>query len=365
MSRISLRFVLALLTLLAATPARAEPIALISVNWSFRPAGLPARDSDKIYKALRAAFAEALKKNLNVADPAAVADLDLASAGQGSFQIHINSRGVAQPTREQIIAVAEGPFLETVTKFFNDLHSRELNDMRAQAEHETDTARKKSEEARDRLAQLRNNLRQITRRVDVSPESLRLAVTRLEDELERLSLDFEGQAERKKAIEAAVAEISQAAQKQMTSDRIAVELQKLVTQREADVKRIQDLAANNNVSRAEVDAAEARLSEARVRLWERQEVVARTAGGEVLTDLNKELATLSIKTVESAARLKRLHDMVNNYASAVDKIDDLEAAQTARQSADTLRLEAEAQLAERLRALRQFRPPTINFYAGK
>ena len=167
---------------------------------------------------------------------------------------------------------------------------------------------------------------------------------------------------RKKAIEAAIARISETAEKQIKSDRIVVELEKLVANRETELKRMQQLVAANTVPQSEVEATEARVGEARVRLWERQEIVTRTAGGDLLADLNKELAMLSINMVESQARLERLQKVVSDYAKAVDLIDELESAQNARQSAQQAQTEAESHLAERLRSLRQYQPPTINFH---
>src|SRR5439155_14440151 len=131
--------------------------------------------------------------------------------------------------------------------------------------------------AQHALATLRAKLRDMTHRVDVSPETLRSAITRVEDERDKLSLDAEAMAVRRKAVEATIAKISKSAEEQMKSDRIAVELQKLVNAREAEVKRVQDLSVNKAVAQAELEAAEARLAEARVHLWERQEVVTRSA----------------------------------------------------------------------------------------
>ena len=72
-------------------------------------------------------------------------------------------------------------------------------------------------------------------------QTLRGAITRLEDERDKLSLDWESMAVRRKAIEQAIARISKTAEEQIKSDRIALELEKLVQSREAELKRMQDL----------------------------------------------------------------------------------------------------------------------------
>jgi chromosome segregation ATPase len=223
-------------------------------------------------------------------------------------------------------------------------------------------AARRAAQAQDRLAQLRSQLRSITHRVDVSPETLRAAITRLEDERDKLALDSESMTVRKKAIQDTIAEITVKGADEMKKDRIAVELDKLIQSREVDLKRMQQLAAERNVSQAELEASQARLAEARVRLWERQEVVNKSAGGDLLGDLNKELAMLSINSAESQHRLERLQKAVDDYSKAVDLIDELENAQAARQAAQQSALETENRVAEHQRTLRQLQPPTVNLH---
>ncbi len=203
----------------------------------------------------------------------------------------------------------------------------------------------------------------MTHRVDVSPETLRAAITRLEDERDKLALDAEAMGVRSKALVNTIDKISKTGEEQIKGDRIAVELQKLIEAREAELKRMQVLSANKSVAQAEVEAAEAKVGEARVRLWERQEIVTRTAGGDLLADLNKELAMLSINMAESEARLDRLGKLVQIHSKAVDLIDELETVQSARQAAQQGLIEAEARLAETIRHLRQSQPPTVNLHA--
>jgi predicted nucleic acid-binding Zn-ribbon protein len=164
---------------------------------------------------------------------------------------------------------------------------------------------------------------------------------------------------RRVAAEKAIAEITRAAGTQIKNDRIVQELEKLVAGRELDMKRLNELKGQNLVAAAEVEAGDARIGEARVRLWERQETLNRTAGGDVLADLNKELAMLSIAMAESEVRLERLSKSVDNFAKAVDLIDELESAITARQAADAALVDAENRLADRLRTLRQYQAPVV------
>ena len=364
MSRFRFTTLLACLILLLSTAAtRAQqPLGMITVDWNNDVPGAPARNPELINKTLKAAFADTLKKKLNVNDPATVADLEMMREGP-NLRFVIIPKGAVQPTQDEVLAVIRESFLDVVTKFFNEFHAREIAEMRDQDAQELQVIRRRTDEAQDRLSKLRSTLRQITHRVDVSPETLRGAITRLEDERDKLALDAEAMGVRKGAIEKTVARITETGADQMKKDRVAVELEKLIQSRETELKRMQQLAAENSVARAEVEASEGRLGEARVRLWERQEIVTRSAGGDLLADLNKELAMLSINMAESEVRLDRVGKAVSDYSKAVDLIDELENAQAARQAAQQSAIEAENRIAEHLRSLRQLQPPTINLHA--
>ena len=339
-----------------------QPLGIISVDWNSDGAGAAPRNPDLIYKTIKAAFADTLKKKLNVNDPATVADLEMMRDGQ-NFRFVIIPKGAVQPTQDEILAVVKDSFVDTVTTFFNDFHNKEVAQIREQDEKDLDLAKQKAALVRSNLAELRANLRAMTHRVDVSPETLRAAITRLEDERDKLALDAEAMGVRSKALVNTIDKISKTGEEQIKGDRIAVELQKLIEAREVELKRMQVLSANKSVAQAEVEAAEAKVGEARVRLWERQEIVTRTAGGDLLADLNKELAMLSINMAESEARLDRLGKLVQIHSKAVDLIDELESVQSARQAAQQGLIEAESRLAETIRHLRQSQPPTVNLHA--
>src|SRR5258706_10383240 len=137
-------------------------------------------------------------------------------------------KGAVQTAADEILAVVREPFLETLTSLLKDLHQTEINQMRQQDMNELLEIRRAATEAQDRLAKLRSNLRNMTSRVDVSPDTLRGAITKLEDERDRLVLDTESMTVRKKAIEVTISRITEKAAEEMKRDRIAVELEKLI-----------------------------------------------------------------------------------------------------------------------------------------
>src|SRR3954462_10532460 len=108
-----------------------QPLAVIAVDWNFDGAGAAPRNPELIYKTLKAAFADTLKKKLNVNDPTTVADLEMMRDGQ-NFRFVIIPKGAAQPTPDEVLAVVKENFMETVTNFFNDFHKQEIAQVRDQ-----------------------------------------------------------------------------------------------------------------------------------------------------------------------------------------------------------------------------------------
>jgi hypothetical protein len=356
MSPITLRSLLIAFTLFLTTSTTfaAEPLAILHVYWN-----TPTRpDPRLIEKSLTTAYADAVKKHLKVADPASIFELTARFDGT-DIELVISKKNAVQPPPEEILAMIKEHFLPTASNFFIDLSRRHLDQALADERNGIDEAERAREQSRQRLVMIRTQLREITRRVDVSPDSLSAAITRAQDERDRLALDLEGQRVRREAIENTIAQTTKKAQAQIADDRIATELSKLVAKRENDLKRLQQLKAENNVSQAEVDNAEAQIGEARVRLWERQEAINRTTGGDLLADLTRELATLTINSMETEVRLKRLTDTVDRFEKATDLIDAMDFAQSAHQAATAAHIDAQSRLADRQRTLRQHQPPVV------
>src|SRR6266566_6620356 len=113
--------------------ARAQqPIGVIAIDWNNESPSGQHGDYDLVSKSLKAAFADTLKKKLNVPDPAAVADLEMVRDGN-NIRLVIMPKGAVQPTQDEILAAVKESFLDVVKNFFNDYHARELREIRAGA----------------------------------------------------------------------------------------------------------------------------------------------------------------------------------------------------------------------------------------
>src|SRR3954469_5727741 len=78
-----------------------QPLGVIAIDWGYESADAPRRNPELISKSLKAAFADTMKKKLNVENPATVADLEMMNEGH-NIRMVIVSKGAAQPTADEV-----------------------------------------------------------------------------------------------------------------------------------------------------------------------------------------------------------------------------------------------------------------------
>jgi hypothetical protein len=203
-------------------------------------------------------------------------------------------------------------------------------------------------EASGEATKLRRSIRDASQVLDPSPDAVRGAASRLDQERQKITLELAGQAARQRALEERVAKLSDAAAARVDKDEIAAELEKIVKLREREAALHEELKRRGGDSEAAVGAAQVQVAEARARLLERREAAARAAGTDLLGDLNKELVTLTITIAENQARLKYVEQRLDGLGRALELADGLEQAIAA-----TARARRSAEAAEGV--LEQFR----------
>jgi hypothetical protein len=213
------------------------------------------------------------------------------------------------------------------------------------AEDQLARTKKEAMTARERVADARRKVREAAQLLDASPEAVRAAASRLDQERQKLTLELAGQNARQRALEERVAKLSDVAAARADKDPIAAELEKIVKLREAEAASLLQLFKSGGVNESQVRSAEGQVNEARARLLERREAAAKAAGTELLGELNKELITLSITIVESEARLELVSKRLEGLGRAVDMVDELEQLQAsaarAAQMLDWAEMEAQ------------------------
>ena len=155
----------------------------------------------------------------------------------------------------------------------------------------------------------------------------------LENRMQQLQMDLAGKKARVEAIQKKIAESAARVDAAMKDDPVAGELAKVVELRQKAVqKTVLDARRAPQSAEAEhaaaMERAEVVLAEAKARLIERREAVARAAGGELLLRLNDELAVLGIDVAEIQARLaegEQQRAMLLDLAGKIPQYERLEA----------------------------------------
>jgi predicted nucleic acid-binding Zn-ribbon protein len=180
---------------------------------------------------------------------------------------------------------------------------------------------------RDEIGRTEQEVRQVTGRADASVEAIRASAPKLDDERLALKLQIVGKQARQQALATAIERLSKAAAERAKDDPVAAELEKVVVARERALARTLTIRkAGQPVSEAEVSAAEVDLAESRARMLERRDAVSQANGGDLLTALNRELATVSIDLAEAEAKLAEAERLLKGYAKVQEllaKADDL------------------------------------------
>ncbi|MGA2499199.1 MAG: hypothetical protein ABSH20_15780 [Tepidisphaeraceae bacterium] len=216
-----------------------------------------------------------------------------------------------------------------------------------QASVAADLSRGRADRAQAEANALRDELRKATGRADVTPARLREALASLDAERQKLQIDAAAAAARRKAIEEVLGAAAKKASLLAESDAITRELRAILDARTAETQTIRQLSKTGTVSSQQLLEAQAAESEARVRILERGEQIARQAGGPAIDEMNKQLLEASVQTMELEARLKSIQAAVQRLVDATRLTDSMDAALQAA----TMETRAATRDAERRRQL--------------
>jgi hypothetical protein len=238
----------------------------------------------------------------------------------------------AKPVAKEFLDQLVTRFRESMAQAARDSKTRDLEQIKPDLE----AAEKRLAQAADKARRLREELRQVADRADVSAAGIQSAVASLEEERQRLELDVLGKNARREALEEQIAVQSERAAKKVEEDPVMAELRKVVELREDQLKRLEEQHTAGMAPRADLDEAMARLAELRAKLLERRQQATIEAGGEVLATFNRELLTLSVDLREMNARLEFVNKRLDRLRQATELLDPLEGVEREESNARAL-----------------------------
>jgi hypothetical protein len=238
-----------------------------------------------------------------------------------------------KPNAKPAAAQFMDQLMEQLEKSLNDDVARQRAEALDPLQRAVMEARQRVDAGEHDAGELRAKVRDLAGRADISSNTITGALTKLEDERQKLELDTLGKTARRDALEREIADQSARAEKKAQDDPIAAELQKAVDVRDEKVKFTTAQMEKGLVSVSEQRDAMAAAAEARAKLLERKREAMAEAGGGVLDAMNKELLALSIDLKELNARLDFVKKQLPGLRGAMDQLDALRRAEGELQSA--------------------------------
>jgi hypothetical protein len=219
-----------------------------------------------------------------------------------------------------------------------------------------DESMRHADDARSRAAALRNEIRQLTGRADITARTVTEALTKLEDERQQLELTLLSNQSRSKSIEKQIADQSGQIEQQVAADPILQELQKVVDARQNQVDFKKQQADKGVIGVDEMNAAVVALAESRAKLLQRKHDAMADAGAATLDSYNRELINLSIDRRENEQRLKYLQEHLPGMRDAMDRLDAFQRAQSDLSQAEDELHDADLRLRQAMIQLNSTRP---------
>jgi hypothetical protein len=250
--------------------------------------------------------------------------------------------------------------VSSLQKFVDDDFARQRDEQLQPLQAARNESAAQLDAAEREAAELRARMRKLAGRGDISGKTITEAMTRLEEEKQKLELDMMAKTARREALEEGIAEQSKRAQEKVTDDPIAAELEAGVKIREVQLDRLKKMFQSGTASNEEMQEAAAKLAEARAKVLVRKRDAAAEAGGESLAVLNRELMTLAIDLRELKVRLEFVQSHLPGLRDAMDQLDPWERAEANVQSAREDLSKATSELRRTSRSFAVARPPQVS-----
>jgi chromosome segregation ATPase len=162
-----------------------------------------------------------------------------------------------------------------------------------------------------------------------------------------------------------IAETQARAKEQIANDTVLKEIQQIIERQQQQVTAAKLLADRGMAGEDKIVEAEQNLSRARIELAQRKEELSRSAGGNEIESLNRQLADRSIQESQNQARIAALNKQLAEQEDLLNKTDDYELLSL---KTDIAKQNLQEALIWRDRISRQMRliqPPMVSVLGGE
>ena len=219
----------------------------------------------------------------------------------GSIAVDVHGDD-ARPAAEELLA-AICQRLELALRSVGAIDRERFQERLAQVETELTQL----DERYQRIRAARRELLEQAGRDDLSRDRIEDTISDLEGTRQDIELSLAGAQAREVALTEQIAKVAQQAIEAAEKSAVVKELEEIVDIRKVELARAQQLHEGGQLPQSELNRRQEASARARADLARHRESVSKTAGAELLTQLNPELVSLSVDSAEQEAQLRAVN----------------------------------------------------------
>jgi hypothetical protein len=231
-----------------------------------------------------------------------------------SLQVHLPAdvKPAAEEFMSALLVYLEASLLDA----FESHRGRLLNQL--------EVADQEATRAEERLRNMQDELRNISGPRAADRNRILYEIGGLQQEIQRIEMEQDSHAVSIDATTKQIADIQAKLKEQTTDDTISRELQAILEMQRRHLMSIKTLVEAGGAPHAELADAEEKIARARIELAKRQEELNKSAGGNLIESLNRQLADILLQKAQQEVSLKNLEKQLSEAEKLLDKADDYE-----------------------------------------
>jgi hypothetical protein len=256
-------------------------------------------------------------------------------------------------------------FMNAVIENLRDALRGAFDEYRNRVHGRLELAEEEASRTERELSDIQERLRKIADSHILDKDRILGDIMDLRRNLQNIKMNQESDRVIVESITKRIAETQARAKEQIANDTVLKEIQQIIERQQQQVTAAKLLADRGMAGEDKIVEAEQNLSRARIELAQRKEELSRSAGGNEIESLNRQLADRSIQESQNQARIAALNKQLAEQEDLLNKTDDYELLSL---KTDIAKQNLQEALIWRDRISRQMRliqPPMVSVLGGE
>lgn len=226
-------------------------------------------------------------------------------------------------------------------------------------------AKQEADMARNELRDTQEVIREISGSYILERNKILTDISGLRNNIQKIRMDQASDQVMVDATTKRIAETQAKLQEQIDKDPVVKELVDLLELQVTNYKNLENLIEAGRAPPADLGEAQEKIARTRIELAQRREQLSKSAGGNLIEALNRDLANRSIETAQNQARLSSLERQLSEAEKLLDQVDDYELL-SLKADIDKQNFQEAIIWRDRVnRKMRMLQPPTVSVIGGQ